>query len=295
MMKKAILLCFLFSCIFANSQSQFSVFFDSNKFNLAKKELANLQNFIVKNPTIKIIGASGFCDEDGSTFANDTLAKRRINTVFNIIKMKLKFRDDFKTRSFGELHNLSKIKAKNRKVTLFYIEPKDFAREDDILGIKKAEIKAIIKSEIIFPEKLTFRNIDGTISEMPLDQAFMKEVNEAKKGEILNIRNLNFIINTFIVVAPSRPRMYELLTVMQLNPTLKIQIQGHLCCNIADKKDLSGQRAKAIYNFLVANEISKSRMSHIGFGGTKTLFPIPENSETERAANRRVEILILEN
>ena len=89
--------------------------------------------------------------------------------------------------------------------------------------------------------------------------------------------------------------MYELLTVLQLNPTLKIQIQGHLCCNVVDKKDLSGQRAKAIYNFLVANEVSKSRLSHVGFGGTKALFPIPEKSESERAANRRVEILIIQN
>ncbi len=294
-MKKAIVVYFLFSFIFANAQSQFSIFFNSNKFDLSKNESANLQNFIKKNPTIKIIGANGFCDEDGTIFANDTLAKRRINTVFNIIKNKLKFRDDFKTRSFGELHNLSKIKSENRKVTLYYIEQKDFIREDEILGIKKPETKPIQKSEIKFPEKLTFQNIDGTISEMPLDQAFMKEVNEAKKGEILNIRNLNFIINTFIVIPQSRPRMFELLTVMQLNSTLKIQIQGHLCCNIDDKKDLSGQRAKAIYNFLVANEISKSRMSYIGFGGTKTLFPIPEKSENERASNRRVEIQILEN
>lgn len=294
-MKKSLIFLFSVSYFITNAQSQFSVFFDSNKYELSKKELANLQQFTINNSTIKIIGANGFCDEDGSTFANDTLAKRRINTVFNIIKSKLKFREDFKTRSFGELHNLSKIKSENRKVILYYIEPKDFVREDEILGIKKPDIKPIIKSEIKFPEKITLQNMDGTAVDIPLDQQFMKEINEAKTGQILNIQNLNFIINTFIVVEQSRARMYELLTVMQLNPTLKIQIQGHLCCNVVDKKDLSGQRAKAIYNFLVANEVSKSRLSHVGFGGTKALFPIPEKSESERAANRRVEILIIQN
>lgn len=294
-MKKSLIFLFSVSYFITNAQSQFSVFFDSNKYELSKKELANLQQFTINNSTIKIIGANGFCDEDGSTFANDTLAKRRINTVFNIIKSKLKFREDFKTRSFGELHNLSKIKSENRKVILYYIELKDFAREDEILGIKKPDIKPIIKSEIKFPEKITLQNMDGTAVDIPLDQQFMKEINEAKTGQILNIQNLNFIINTFIVVEQSRARMYELLTVLQLNPTLKIQIQGHLCCNVVDKKDLSGQRAKAIYNFLVANEVSKSRLSHIGFGGTKALFPIPEKSESERAANRRVEILIIQN
>ena len=294
-MKKSLIFLFSVSYFITNAQSQFSVFFDSNKYELSKKELANLQQFTINNSTIKIIGANGFCDEDGSTFANDTLAKRRINTVFNIIKSKLKFREDFKTRSFGELHNLSKIKSENRKVILYYIEPKDFVREDEILGIKKPDIKPIIKSEIKFPEKITLQNMDGTAVDIPLDQQFMKEINEAKTGQILNIQNLNFIINTFIVVEQSRARMYELLTVMQLNPTLKIQIQGHLCCNVVDKKDLSGQRAKAIYNFLVANEVSKSRLSHVGFDGTKALFPIPEKSESERAANRRVEILIIQN
>ena len=294
-MKKSLIFLFSVSYFITNAQSQFSVFFDSNKYELSKKELANLQQFTINNSTIKIIGANGFCDEDGSTVANDTLAKRRINTVFNIIKSKLKFREDFKTRSFGELHNLSKIKSENRKVILYYIEPKDFVREDEILGIKKPDIKPIIKSEIKFPEKITLQNMDGTAVDIPLDQQFMKEINEAKTGQILNIQNLNFIINTFIVVEQSRARMYELLTVMQLNPTLKIQIQGHLCCNVVDKKDLSGQRAKAIYNFLVANEVSKSRLSHVGFGGTKALFPIPEKSESERAANRRVEILIIQN
>ena len=294
-MKKSLIFLFSVSYFITNAQSQFSVFFDSNKYELSKKELANLQQFTINNSTIKIIGANGFCDEDGSTVANDTLAKRRINTVFNIIKSKLKFREDFKTRSFGELHNLSKIKSENRKVILYYIDPKDFAREDEILGIKKPDIKPIIKSEIKFPQKITLQNMDGTAVDIPLDQQFMKEINEAKTGQILNIQNLNFIINTFIVIEQSRARMYELLTVLQLNPTLKIQIQGHLCCNVVDKKDLSGQRAKAIYNFLVANEVSKSRLSHIGFGGTKALFPIPEKSESERAANRRVEILIIQN
>ena len=181
-MKKLFFYFIIFSHFLTNAQSQFSVFFDSNKFDLKKTELINLNNWITKNSNVKIIGANGFCDEDGSTISNDTLAKRRVNTVFNIIKTKLKFREDFKTRSFGELHNLSKIKSENRKVTLFYIEPKDFERENEILGIKKAEIKPIKKSEIKFPEKLTFQNIDGTISEMILDKAFMKEVNESKIG-----------------------------------------------------------------------------------------------------------------
>lgn len=285
----------LLSYFVINAQQQFTIYFDSNKFTPNKNETEKLNQWIKENNDIKIVGANGFCDEDGSTIANDTLALRRINTIFNIIKNKLKVRDDYRTRSFGELHQLSKNKADNRKVILFYLEQKDLSRENEILGIKNDIVPNIVKDNIKFPEKITFQNFDGSITDMPLDQQFMREINESKSGTIINIKNLNFVINTFIVVPQSRVRMYELLTVMQLNPTLTIEIQGHLCCNVEDKKDLSGQRAKAIYNFLVANEISKSRLSFKGFGGSKTLFSIPEKSEAERAANRRVEILIVSN
>jgi len=123
----------------------------------------------------------------------------------------------------------------------------------------------------------------------------MKKVGEAKKGEKLKIDNLNFIINTFAVVPESRGKLYELLLVLQRNPQLKIEIQGHLCCMPNDRLDLSTQRAKAIYNFLVANEIYPGRLSYKGFGSTQPIYPLPEKDEKERAANRRVEILIVEN
>jgi outer membrane protein OmpA-like peptidoglycan-associated protein len=93
----------------------------------------------------------------------------------------------------------------------------------------------------------------------------------------------------------SRGKLYQLLLVLQQNKKLKINIQGHLCCVLSDKKDLSTQRAKAIYKFLEFNKIDKNRMSYQGFGSTIPLFSIPEKNESEREANRRVEIEIIEN
>jgi flagellar motor protein MotB len=62
-----------------------------------------------------------------------------------------------------------------------------------------------------------------------------------------------------------------------------------------DRLDLSTQRAKAIYSFLVANEIYPGRLSYKGFGSTQPIYSLPEKDEKERAANRRVEILIVQN
>ena len=285
--------------LFANvliAQEQFSVFFESNKFDLTAIEKNTLDQWITANKTAKIVGIYGFTDEDGSSGYNDTLARNRINSIYNLIKDKIKIRDDFKTRSFGKLHQMSKIKAENRKVTLFYLAEKDLVRENEILGIEeKAAIVPKPKPKVNYPEKLIFENPNGTKSEYNLDVAFMSKVGDAKAGEKLKIENLNFRINTYIVVPESVGKMYELLVVLNANPKLKIEIQGHLCCMPTDKTNLSTQRAKAINNFLVHNGIDEKRLTFKGFGSTEPIYPIPEKDEAQRAANRRVEVLIVEN
>jgi outer membrane protein OmpA-like peptidoglycan-associated protein len=291
-----IFLCFSFCSVFG--QEQFSVFFDSNKWDLKKTELTKLNSWINKNTAVKIIGANGYCDEDGSTILNDTLSKRRIDFVYKLLKSKIKFRADFKTHSFGKLLQTSKIKAENRRVTLFYIQPKDFEKEEEILGIKKIapEPQIIPKPKPIkFPEKMLFENPDGSKTEFQLDTIFMHKIDEARVGEKLKLENINFIINTFAIVKESRGKLYELLFVLQKNPKLKIEIQGHLCCNPIDKQGLSTERAKAISKFLIYNGINQNRLLYKGFGGSLPIFPLPEKTEQEALANRRVEILILEN
>lgn len=277
------------------SQQQFSVYFDSDKFDPSAKEILRLTSWIAANNKAKIVGVHGFTDEDGTSGYNDTLAQKRINTIMSLVRGKVNTRDDFKTRSFGELHQLSKIKAQNRKVTLFYLEEKDLPRENEILGIKEKPKPAPAPKVTDYPEKMVFENPDGSKTAYQMDVAFMKQVSTAQVGEKLKIDNLNFQVNTYIVVPASRAKMYELLTVLKSNPGMEIEIHGHLCCMPVDRLDLSTQRAKAIKNFLVSNGIDASRLSYKGFGSSQPIFPIPEKDETQRAANRRVEILIVAN
>ena len=63
----------------------------------------------------------------------------------------------------------------------------------------------------------------------------------------------------------------------------------------ADRKDLSTQRAKAVMLFLNQSGIEKSRLSFQGFGVSQPIYTIPEKNADEREANRRVEIMIVEN
>lgn len=290
------LFCVLFFvCQISIAQERFAVYFDTNKSTLAKAEDLKLKNWISENPKVKIVAINGFTDKDGSSEMNDSLAQKRVDFIFGIISDKVAIRSDFKSRSFGENHLQKQDKSKNRRADIFYLLEKDLARENEILGIKEEITTPKPKPEIRYPDTFQVQNPNGTVSDFNLDVEFMKKVTEAKSGEKLKIDNLNFIFNTFAVTNESRGKLYELLLVMQKNPQLKIQVQGHICCNSSGKETLSTQRAKAVKGFLIYQGVDNSRVTFKGFGSTQPLYPLPEKNEEERAANRRVEILIVEN
>jgi outer membrane protein OmpA-like peptidoglycan-associated protein len=296
MIKFSTLTTLLFFAIqMATGQEQFSVYFDTNKFLVTATENQRLDQWISENTKVKIIAINGFTDKDGSSELNDSLAQKRVDFIYKTIENKVAIRSDFKSRSFGEAHLQQQDKSKNRRVDVYYILEKDLPRENEILGIKEAIIVEKSKPEIRYPDVFQVQNPNGTVSDFTLDIAFMQKITKAKSGEKLQLDNLNFQFNTFAITNESRGKLYELLLVMMQNPKLKIEIQGHICCNSSGKETLSTQRAKAIKGFLKSQGIENSRVTYKGFGSTQPLFPLPENNEQERAANRRVEILIVEN
>lgn len=122
------------------------------------------------------------------------------------------------------------------------------------------------------------------------------KIQQLKVGDKLRLRGLNFYNRSGIVVPKSEPVLAELLDIMHDNPKLKIEIQGHICCQLKfDVEDISTLRCKTVYNYLIENGIAPERLSYKGFGSSQPLFAIPEKNEFERDENRRVEILILEN
>lgn len=268
---------------FVSAQEQFSVYFESNKHETTKKQSEILNNWITANKESKVVAINGFTDEDGTNVHNDSLSQRRVNFIHNfILKNDVKIRDDFKTRSFGEIHNQSKNKAENRKVVVYYILPKDLARENEILGIKPAppvitEVIPIEEEDMHFP-------VNATLEE---------KVALAKPGTRIVIKNIFFYQNSFGMMPTSRPAMDELVSVMLKNPSMVIEIQGHICCIDADRRNLSLDRAKQIRRVLEGNGVAQKRVKVKGFGVSHPKYPIPEANEDQALANRRVEIMIL--
>jgi outer membrane protein OmpA-like peptidoglycan-associated protein len=285
MIMKKITYCLLFLIYFQmlKAQEHFEVFFDTNKFDVTKAENKRLQDWIVVNKDVKIIAIHGFTDEVGTNSSNDTLAKKRVTFIFNQVKGKIKIREDFKTISFGENFNQSKNKAENRKATIFYLLPKDLARENEILGIKPK----VEEPQEIIP-------IEEEAMNFPEDATLADKIQLSKKGTLIRLSDVNFYVNTFAIIPTSKRAIDELILVMNTFPKLKIEIQGHICCVSKDAKNLSLERSRQVKRILVSEGISEKRVQVKGFGVSKPKFPIPEKSEFEAARNRRVEIMILD-
>ena len=269
-MKFVFSIVFFWFGYFAFSQEQVTFYFDNDKFELNKVEAAKLQKWIAENTTSKILSITGSTDEVGTSGYNDTLSQKRVSYIFKQVNGKINIRPDFKSISLGEKGATSTNKAKNRKAVIHFLQEKDLNKENEIVGI-------IEEIEVLIPENATLE----------------EKVKLSKIGTKIVLKNINFYQNTFATVPESQSALYDLLFVMQNNPNLKIEIQGHICCIDKDYRNLSTDRAKQIKRFLVYNQIAQHRIQTKGFGVSQPIYPIPEATPEQAAANRRVEIEIL--
>lgn len=121
------------------------------------------------------------------------------------------------------------------------------------------------------------------------------QVKQVKVGEAYKLHDIKYETDRFNLDKESINMMAEFAGYLKSNPKMKVAIHGHTD-NIgspADNLRLSENRAKAVYDILVKNGISSSRLSFKGFGETK---PVKSNdSEAGRAENRRTEFVITAN
>lgn len=114
-------------------------------------------------------------------------------------------------------------------------------------------------------------------------------------GEAVVLKNIFFDTDKFILKDESLSELKRLLQLLSKNPTLKIEISGHTD-NIGSSehnRELSKNRAKAVYEYLISQNIATSRLSYAGYGFDK---PIDDNSTViGRANNRRTEFKVMGN
>lgn len=119
-------------------------------------------------------------------------------------------------------------------------------------------------------------------------------IKKLKKGDRFVVSNILFHGDSPEPLTRSMPSIKALFKTMKRNKKLKISIEGHTNgCSKGDdfSLNLSNARAATVYNYLVEHQISKDRLSAIGYGCEHMLHPI---SGRLAHLNRRVEIEIVE-
>jgi outer membrane protein OmpA-like peptidoglycan-associated protein len=122
----------------------------------------------------------------------------------------------------------------------------------------------------------------------------------AATGATADIGNLYFVGNQPVLLESSLPELPKILRFMELNPTMKIEIAGHVnrpntapVSKTSWDFKLSEDRAKTVFNYLLDNGISEERITWKGYGNHQMRFP-RAMEEREQALNRRVELRVLE-
>ena len=193
----------------------------------------------------------------------------------------------------------------NSEITLLKFD-KDFnadtIRFHDVTSIYNAVepntyYQAIVTKEEYLSEKISF-----SVKEEDSILSFKIELQSIKVGKTFELKKVFFQGGTANFAGNSQQALRALYRILKENENLKIEIQGHV--NLPNgsyfKKteeyynQLSIDRAKAVYDYLVKRGIEAHRMEYQGFGYSKMINP-NANTSAQMQQNRRVEIKVLDN
>lgn len=112
-------------------------------------------------------------------------------------------------------------------------------------------------------------------------------------GASIVLKNIFFDSKKWELKPGSQTELNKVVQLLNDNPALKIEITGHTdnIGNPADNLILSENRAKSVVKYLIANGIAPGRLMSKGYGETRPI--APNNSEENRAQNRRTELKVL--
>jgi len=115
-----------------------------------------------------------------------------------------------------------------------------------------------------------------------------------ESGVKIVIENILFNTGNATLRSESFASLNKLVTLLKENPNVKIEVSGHTdnTGSAATNKLLSKNRARSVKDYLTSKGISAERVNYEGYGFDR---PIAPNTTADgRAANRRVEIEILD-
>ncbi|MGE3062026.1 MAG: OmpA family protein [bacterium] len=125
------------------------------------------------------------------------------------------------------------------------------------------------------------------------DKTLILNIEMLKKGGKITLRGIYFESGKATILPESFYALDEAVKLLNDNPKVRIEIQGHTDSVGSDSSNLSlsQARAESVRNYLVSHGIDPMRVVAKGFG---EMMPVADNGTKDgRALNRRIEFLIL--
>lgn len=111
-------------------------------------------------------------------------------------------------------------------------------------------------------------------------------------GAVIKLDRVFFETAKWALLSESHDQLEEVVHLMKEYPSMEIAINGHTDSrgDNSYNQNLSENRTKSVFEYLVEQGIDASRMEYVGYGETK---PIADNKYSDgRQLNRRVEFVV---
>lgn len=250
-----------------------------------KVTLDSLSRFISDTTVVKI---HGFADYLGKRDSNFTLSTARAD----IVKAYLLKQHSKSERLFA--NGKGQIDASKKTVSVL---GELFNRRVEIIFFRPNTAKPAPKKQMMVPR------LKDTLRLKKKDDSVYTRINNIgvrNVGDSISFSELTFQPGRHFLRPSAVRYMVALKDLLKAHPTLKIEIQGHICCQYNGKDgedfdtrkfELSLTRAKFIYDYLVSEGISPARLTYKGLG-SKEPKVYPEMSSIDQDVNRRVVIVL---
>ncbi|MDR2383103.1 MAG: OmpA family protein [Prevotellaceae bacterium] len=216
--------------------------------------------------------------------------------ISGIITGAEKSRDGSTSTQLGPLANVKvEVFENGEAIKLLETDAKGQYRFGDIKENTVYKVKATVgKGDEFFADDKSLE-----VGEIPQSIEFCKatgydmDIELIKITETIQLNNILYAYNKWDLLPESYIELDKLLTIMQKNPTLIIEIRSHTDSRGSTKynQTLSEKRAASVVQYLIGKGIPPTRLASKGYGESQ-LRVKPERSEADYQANRRTEFTV---
>lgn len=178
----------------------------------------------------------------------------------------------------------------NGKDTLYTNENGEYGASIDLESY--IEVRAYVKGYFFVSKVVKTKNKETFVTDFNLERAII--------GGKMLFNDLYFVSDSPILLPASERSLRGILTFLEENDNLKIEIAGHINRPDAPPVEessssfqLSVNRAKTVYDYFVSKGIPANRLTYKGYGNSEPINLKPE-TEYQRQMNRRVELKVVE-